>query len=42
MAQSGEVEDDQKDPDHVIPMDVWQQIREDAEKEAKEADIDGR
>lgn len=42
MAQSGEIADDLKNPEHVIPMDVWNKIREDAEKEAKEATADGR
>lgn len=42
MAQSGEIADELKNPEHVIPMDVWNKIREDAAKEAEEAAKDGR
>lgn len=42
MAQTGEVADDKKLTEHVIPMDIWQIIRADAAKLAEEAAEDGR
>lgn len=38
MAQSGEVADDQKNTEHVIPMDIWNKIRNDAPPFAQEAE----
>lgn len=42
MAHADEVPDHLKDPDHTVPLSVWEQIRTDAEKLAKEAIADGR
>lgn len=42
MAEHDEVPDHLKDPDHTVPLSVWEQIRADAEKHAKEAAADGR
>lgn len=42
MAHSNEVPDELKDPDHVVPSSVWEQIRIDAKNDAKAASEDGR
>lgn len=42
MAELDEVPDELKDPDHTVPLSVWEQIRADAEQYAKEAVADGR
>lgn len=42
MTHADEVADHLKDPDHVVPVDVWDKIRADAAKDAKEAESDGR
>lgn len=42
MAQADEVLDELKDPDHTVPMSVWEQIRADAAQFGKEATDDGR
>lgn len=36
MARSDEVPDEHKDPHHTVPLDVWNKIREDADKFADE------
>ena len=42
MAELDEVPDELKDPDHTVPLSVWEQIRADAAVNAKEAAADGR
>ena len=42
MAHADEVPDHLKDPDHTVPLNVWEQIRADAARDAKEAVADGR
>lgn len=42
MARADEVPDHLKDPDHTVPMSVWERIRADAEKHGQEAVADGR
>lgn len=42
MAELDEVPDHLKDPDHTVPLSVWEQIRADAEMVATEAVADGR
>lgn len=42
MAQANEVPDHLKDPDHTVPMSVWDRICADAAVEAEEAAKDGR
>lgn len=42
MAELDEVPDELKDPDHTVPMSVWEQIRADAGMHATEAVSDGR
>ena len=41
MAERDEVPDHLKDPDHTVPLSVWEQIRADAAVNAKEAAADG-
>lgn len=36
MARPDEVPDHLKDPDHTVPMDVWEKIRADAEADQAE------
>lgn len=42
MAEADEVPDHLKDPDHTVPLSVWEQIRADAEFLETEAIADGR
>lgn len=42
MAHADEVPDELKDPDHTVPLSVWEQIRSDAQMHAKESVADGR
>lgn len=42
MAHADEVPDHLKDPDHTVPLSVWEKIRADAAENAKEAAADGR
>lgn len=42
MAHADEVSDHLKDPDHTVPLGVWEKIRADAEAHAREAAADGR